>query len=124
MNQVMLIGNLTKDPEVRYSTGQNQTAICRFTVAVNDRRKNQNGEWEDNPSFIPIVVFGKKAENCDKYLGKGSKVGITGKIETGSYVNKDGQTIYTTDVIANEVEFLTKKEPAKEPDFNPWEGMS
>lgn len=122
MNQVMLIGNLTKDPEVRYSTGQNQTAICRFTVAVNDRKRNQNGEWEDNPSFIPIVVFGKKAENYDKYIGKGSKVAVNGKIETGSYVNKDGQKVYTTDVIANEVEFLSRKE-TQEPDVNPWEGV-
>ena len=123
VNTVILIGNLTKDPETRYSTGQNQTAVCRFTIAVNDRRKNQNGEWEDNPSFIPIVVFGKKAENCDKYIGKGSKVAVNGKIETGSYVNKDGQKVYTTDVIANEVEFLSRKEN-QEPEFNPWGGAN
>ena len=123
MNQVNLIGNLTRDPETRYSTGQNQTAVCRFTIAVNDRRKNQNGEWEDNPSLIPIVVFGKKAENCDKYIGKGSKVAVNGKIETGSYVNKDGQKVYTTDVIANEVEFLSRKEN-QEPEFNPWGGAN
>ena len=123
MNQVNLIGNLTRDPETRYSTGQNQTAVCRFTIAVNDRRKNQNGEWEDNPSFIPIVVFGKKAENCDKYIGMGSKVAVNGKIETGSYVNKDGQKVYTTDVIANEVEFLSRKEN-QEPEFNPWGGAN
>ena len=117
MNQVNLIGNLTRDPETRYSTGQNQTAVCRFTIAVNDRRRNQNGEWEDNPSFIPIVVFGKKAENCDKYLVKGSKVAVNGKIQTGSYTNKEGQKVYTTEVIASEVEFLIRQ--TEEP-VNPW----
>ena len=107
MNSVVLIGNLTRDPELRYSTGGNQTAICRFTVAVNDRRRNaQTQEWEDNPSFIPIVVFGKQAENCDRYLAKGRRVAITGRIQTGSY-EKDGRTVYTTDVIASNVEFLS-----------------
>ena len=106
MNSVILIGNLTRDPELRYSTGASQTAICRFTVAVNDRRRNpQTQEWEDNPSFIPIVVFGKQAENCDRYLAKGRKVAVNGKIQTGSY-EKDGRTVYTTEVIANNVEFL------------------
>ena len=110
MNQVVLIGNLTRDPELRYSTGGNQTAICRFSIAVNDRRRNpQTQEWEDNPSFIPIVVFGKQAENCDRYLAKGRKVAINGKIQTGSYTNKEGQKVYTTEVIANNVEFLTPK---------------
>ncbi|MGX8773545.1 MAG: single-stranded DNA-binding protein [Bacillota bacterium] len=106
MNSVVLIGNLTRDPELRYSTGGNQTAICRFTVAVNDRRRNpQTQEWEDNPSFIPIVVFGKQAENCDRYLAKGRKVAVMGRIQTGSY-EKDGRTVYTTEVIAGSVEFL------------------
>lgn len=106
MNQVILIGNLTKDPEMRYSTGGNQTAVCRFTVAVNDRRKNAAGEWEDSPSFIPVVVFGKQAENCDRYLVKGRKVAVSGRIRTGSYTNQEGRKVYTTDVIANTVEFL------------------
>ena len=107
MNSVILIGNLTRDPELRYSTGGSQTAICRFTVAVNDRRRNpQTQEWEDNPSFIPIVVFGKQAENCDRYLAKGRKVAVNGRIQTGSY-EKDGRTVYTTEVIANNVEFLS-----------------
>lgn len=104
MNQVSLIGNLTKDTELRYSTGQNQTAICRFTVAVND------GYGENQrTSYIPIVVFGKIAENCDKFLFKGSKVGIVGRIQTGSY-EKDGRKVYTTDVVASNVEFLTKRD--------------
>jgi single-strand DNA-binding protein len=85
----------------------NQTAICRFTVAVNDRKRNQQtGEWEDNASFIPIVVFGKQAENCDRYLAKGRKVAVSGRIQTGSYTNKEGNKVYTTEVIANNVEFL------------------
>ena len=110
MNQVVLIGNITKDPEVRYSTGNNPTAICRFILAVNDKKKNpQTGQYEDNPSFIPIVVFGKQAENCEKFLSKGKKCAVSGRIQTGSY-EKNGQKVYTTDVIANNVEFLTPKE--------------
>ena len=103
MNSVVLIGNLTKDPELRYN-GQNP--ICRFTLAVNDRKKDQNGAWVDNPSFIPIVVFGRQAENCDKFLSKGRKAAVSGKIQTGSYQKQDGTKVYTTDVIAHNVEFL------------------
>lgn len=100
MNSVVLIGNLARDPELRYSTGANQTAVCRFTIAVNDGF----GE-KQRTSFIPIVVFNKQAENCDRYLAKGRKVAIHGRIQTGSY-EKDGRTVYTTDVVANNVEFL------------------
>lgn len=108
MNSVILIGNLTRDPEVRY---RGETAVCRMTVAVNDRKKNQQtGEWEDNPSFIPVVVFGRQAENCEKFLSKGRKVAVQGKIQTGSYVKQDGTKVYTTDVIANNVEFLNSNE--------------
>jgi len=101
MNSVVLVGNLTRDPELRYSTGANQTAICRFAVAVNDG-------YGDNQrtSYINIVVFGKQAENCDRYLAKGRKVAIEGRIQTGSYENKEGQKVYTTDVVASRVEFL------------------
>ena len=109
MNSVILIGNLTRDPELRYSTGQNQTAVCRFTVAVNDGFGDRQ-----RTSFIPIVVFGKTAENCDRYLKKGSKVCVNGKIQTGSY-EKDGRTVYTTEVIANNyggVEFLSSSHGA------------
>ena len=100
MNNVNLIGNLTRDPELRYSTGANQTAVCRFTIAVNDGYGDKQ-----RTSFIPIVVFNKQAENCDRYLAKGRKVAVNGKIQTGSY-EKDGRTVYTTEVIANNVEFL------------------
>lgn len=106
MNQVILIGNLTKDPEVRGTTGGSQTAVCRFTVAVNERRRNSAGEWEDSPSFIPVVAFGKLAEICERYLTKGRKVAVSGRIQTGSYTNKEGRKIYTTDVIADNIEFL------------------
>lgn len=104
MNNVVLIGNLARDPELRYTTGGNQTAVCRFTIAVNDGFGDRQ-----RTSFIPIVVFGKSGENCEKYLRKGSKVCVNGRIQTGSY-EKDGRTVYTTDVIANNyggVEFLT-----------------
>ncbi len=101
MNCVVLVGNLTRDPELRYSTGPNQTAVCRFGIAVNDGF----GDRQET-NFINIVVFGKQAENCEKYLSKGRKVAINGRIQTGSY-EKDGRKVYTTDVIANRVEFLS-----------------
>lgn len=107
MNQVIIIGNLTKDPEVRYTTGQNQTAICRFTVAVNDRY--------GGTSYIPVVAFGKQGENCGRFLAKGRKAAISGRIQTGSYTNRDGQKVYTTDVIANNVEFLGGQEQRERP---------
>ncbi|MCF0144293.1 MAG: single-stranded DNA-binding protein [Firmicutes bacterium] len=117
MNSVVLIGNLARDPELRYSTGANGTAICRFTIAVNDgfgERKRTD--------FIPIVVFGKTAETCDRFLKKGSKVCVNGRIQTGSY-EKEGRTIYTTDVIANNyggVEFLTPQGGGVQ-DPGPWD---
>ena len=100
MNTVTLIGRLTKDPEVKYTAGENPTAVARFSIAVNDGY----GENE-RTSFINIVAFGKQAENCERFLSKGRQVGITGRIQTGSY-EKDGRTVYTTDVIASRVEFL------------------
>lgn len=102
MNAVFLIGNLVRDPELKYSTGSNQTAICRFTIAVNDGfGENQKTD------FIRIVTFGKLAENCDRCLKKGKKVGVEGKVKTGSYDNKDGKKVYTTDIVASKVEFLS-----------------
>lgn len=100
MNNWTGIGNLTKDPELRYSTGESQTAICRFTVAIN----NGYGDREE-VSFIPVTTFGKTAENCEKYLAKGRKVAVQGRIKTGSY-EKDGRKVYTTDIIASRVEFI------------------
>ena len=101
MNNVSLIGNLTRDPEIRWA---NDLAIARFSIAINrGKDKNGNDKGADYPN---IVVFGKQAENCEKYLSKGKKVGITGHIKTGSY-EKDGRKVYTTDVIADRIEFLT-----------------
>lgn len=108
MNSVVLIGRLTRDPDVRY-TGESQMAIARFAVAV-DRPTRQNGERQTD--FPSVVVFGKLAENCEKYLAKGRQVGIQGRLQTGSYKNKDGVTVYTTDVVADRVEFLSAKADA------------
>ena len=99
MNQVNLIGRLTRDPDVRYN--QNQMAVARFSIAINSGYGDN--ERTDYPN---IVVFGKQAENCEKYLTKGRLVAVNGRIQTGSYQNKDGNTVYTTDVVASRVEFL------------------
>ena len=102
MNSVILIGRLTRDPELVYTPG-NQTAVTHFSIAV-DRPTAQGKERQAD--FIRITTFGKQAENCDRYLHKGKQVAVNGRIQTGSYKNKDGQTVYTTDVIASNVEFL------------------
>jgi single-strand DNA-binding protein len=102
MNSVVLIGRLTRDPELRY-TPNTQTAVAHFTLAID--RPAQRGE-ERQADFIRITVFGRQAETVDRYLRKGSQAAVSGRIQTGSYRNKDGQTVYTTDVIANRVEFL------------------
>ena len=115
MNKTVLIGRLTKDIELRYSTGQNQTAVARFTLAVDRIGKDKGAD------FISCVAFGKTAELMDRYLSKGSKVGIEGHIQTGSY-EKDGRKIYTTDVITERIEFLSsqpKTEAQDEPQNEP-----
>ena len=104
MNSVSLIGRLTKDPDVRYGAAS-QTAVARFTIAI-DRGKDRNGE-DRGTDFPSIVCFGKTAELCEKYLGKGRLVGIQGRIQTGSY-EKDGRKVYTTEVLADRVEFLDR----------------
>ena len=103
MNSVILIGRLTKDPEMKYTTGQNQMAVTTFTLAI-DRPARQGQEKQTD--FIRITTFGRMAENCDRYLAKGRRAAVQGRIQTGSYTNKDGQTVYTTDVVAGNVEFL------------------
>lgn len=105
MNKVILLGRLTRDPEVRYG-GANNTAVSRFTLAVERRFKRDNEQTAD---FINCLAFGKKAEFEEKYFRKGTKVCITGRIQTGSYTNKDGQKVYTTDVIVEEQEFAESK---------------
>ncbi len=102
MNSVVLIGRLTRDPELRYTAGS-QMAVATFTVAI-DRPVRSGGEKQTD--FPRVTVFGKQAENCEKYLAKGRLVGVQGRLQTGSYTNKDGATVYTTDVVADRVEFL------------------
>lgn len=106
MNKVILMGRLTRDPEVRYSTGENATAIARYTLAV-DRKYKQEGQ--QNADFIQCIAFGKSAEFAEKYFRKGMKIAITGRIQTGSYTNKEGQKVYTTDVVIEEQEFAESK---------------
>lgn len=103
MNQVILIGNLCSDPSLSVTTGEKQTSICKFMLAVNEGYGDKK-----QTAFLKVTVFGNAAENCDKYLIKGSKVGVVGKIQTGSYDHKDGYKVYTTDIIATQVEFLPK----------------
>lgn len=102
MNSVVLIGRLTRDPEVRYTAGT-QMAVCTFTVAI-DRPMKAGSEKQTD--FPRVTCFGKQAENCEIFLAKGRLVGVQGRIQTGSYTNKDGATVYTTDVVADRVEFL------------------
>ena len=108
MNKVILMGRLVRDPEVRYSQGEEPMAIARFSLAVDRRvaRNNQEGQTAD---FIGCVAFGKNGEFVEKYLRKGTKIAMTGRIQTGSYTNKEGVKIYTTDIVAEEFEFAESK---------------
>lgn len=110
MNKVILMGRLTRNPEVRYSNNPNgeQLAIARFTLAVDRKGKDAGAD------FISCVEFGKAAEFAEKYLKQGTKIAATGRIQTGSYINKDGQKIYTTDVIIEEQEFAESKKAEPE----------
>lgn len=106
MNKVILMGRLTRDPEVRYSQGDNATAIARFTLAVDRRIKRDN---EASADYINCVSFGRSAEFTEKYFHKGTKIVIAGRIQTGSYTNKDGQKVYTTDIVIEEQDFAESK---------------
>ena len=108
MNKVILMGRLTRDPEVRYSQGENSTAIARYTLAV-DRRFRRNNDGEQTADFIGCVAFGRSAEFAEKYFRQGLKVIVTGRIQTGSYTNKEGQKVYTTDVVVEDQEFAESK---------------
>lgn len=111
MNKVILMGRLTRDPEVRYSqNSENPLAIARYTLAV-DRRFNArgNGDNQQTADFISCVAFGRSGEFAEKYFHKGTKIVVTGRIQTGSYTNKDGQTVYTTEVVAEDQEFAESK---------------
>ena len=109
MNKVILMGRLTRDPDVRYTQGDNSMCIARYTMAVDRRFSRGNGNDNDNADFIPCVVFGKSAEFTEKYLKKGTKMAIVGRIQTGSYTNKDGVKVYTTEVVVEEQEFAESK---------------
>lgn len=106
MNKVILMGRLTRDPEVRYSAGENSMAVARYTLAV-DRRIKREGDAEAD--FISCVTFGKNAEFVEKYLHQGMRITISGRIQTGSYTNRDGNKVYTTDVVVEEHEFAESK---------------
>lgn len=102
MNSVILIGRLTKDPELSY-TPNTQTAVGRFTLAIDRPRRRGEDQGAD---FIRVTVWGNQAENCGRYLAKGRQAAVHGRIQTGSYKDRSGQTVYTTDVVADNVEFL------------------
>ena len=106
MNKVILMGRLTREPDVRYSAGENSTAVARYTLAV-DRRFHRDGDA--TADFIGCVAFGRQAEFAEKYLRQGTKIAITGRIQTGSYTNREGQKVYTTDVVVEEQEFAESK---------------
>lgn len=112
MNRVILMGRLTRDPEVRYTTGDNQMAIARYTLAV-DRRFTKNSTG-DNADFIPCVVFGKGGEFAERYLKNGTKIAVQGRIQTGCYTNKDGVKVYTTEVVVEDQEFAESKNSAEQ----------
>ena len=112
MNKVILCGRLTRDPEVRYSQGERQMAIARYTLAVdrrNARRNNGAQQNEQTADFIQCVAFDRAAEFAEKYLRQGTKMLVTGRIQTGSYTNRDGQKVYTTEVIIEDQEFAESK---------------
>ena len=110
MNKVILMGRLTRDPEIRYSQGERSMAIARFTLAVDRRRRSgDTGNSEQTADFITCVAFDRQAEFAEKYLHQGTKMLVTGRIQTGSYTNKDGQRVYTTEVMVDEMEFAESR---------------
>lgn len=107
MNKVILVGRLTRDPEVRYSQGAESMAIANYSLAVN--RRNKDSEGNSTADFIRCVAFGKNGEFAEKYLKKGTKILVQGRIQTGNYTDKEGKTVYTTDVVVEEHEFVESK---------------
>lgn len=106
MNKAVLVGRLTRDPDIRWTQGQDQRCVARFTVAVNRRFKQ---EGQQDADFISCIAFGRTAEFCEKYMRQGMRIALSGRIQTGSYTNRDGQKIYTTDVVVEELEFAENK---------------
>ena len=113
MNKVILMGRLTRDPDIRYSQGENAMAVARYTLAV-DRRGRKDGASDQTADFISCVSFGKTAEFAERYLRQGTKLVVEGRIQTGSYTNKDGQKVYTTDVVVENCEFAESKNSASD----------
>ena len=109
MNKVILMGRLTRDPEVRYSQGEQPMAIARYSLAVDRRFARNNQEGQQTADFISCVAFAKNGEFAEKYLHKGTKIVVEGRIQTGSYTNKDGVKVYTTDVVVESQEFAESK---------------
>ena len=106
MNKAIIVGRLTRDPDIKAGQGENST-IARFSVAVDRNFRDKNGQY--GADFPSVVAFGKTAEIIETHFRKGMKIGIVGRIQTGDYVNKDGQTIYTTDIVAEQIEFVESK---------------
>ncbi len=114
MNKVILMGRLTRDPDIRYSQGENAMAIARYTLAVDRRFKRDASGQEQSADFISCVAFGKTAEFAERYLRQGTKLVVEGRIQTGSYTNKDGQRVYTTEVVVENCEFAESKNSASD----------
>lgn len=109
MNKVILLGRLTRDPDVRYTQAAEPMAIARYTIAVDRRFQRRDAGDDQTADFISCVAFGRQGEFAEKYLKKGTKIALTGRIQTGSYTNKDGNKVYTTDVVVEEQEFAESK---------------
>lgn len=107
MNKVILMGRIVRDPEIKYSSGATQTAIARYTLAIDRAKKTQSND--QSADFIPCIAFGNQGEFASKYLKRGIKVAVIGRIQTGSYTNKEGKKVYTTDVIVDEHYFAESK---------------
>ena len=109
MNRVILLGRLTRDPNISYSQSGDNLAIARFTLAVDRRGRKQDGAEQQNADFIGCVTFGRQAEFVEKYLRQGTKVAVSGRIQTGSYTDRNGNKVYTTDVVLDDIEFVESK---------------
>ena len=109
MNRVILMGRLTRDPNISYSQSGDNMAIARFTLAVDRRGRRQDGAEQQTADFIGCVCFGRSAEFAEKYLRQGMKVAVSGRIQTGSYTDRNGQKVYTTDVVLDDIEFAESK---------------
>ena len=110
MNKVILVGRLTRDPEIRYSQGEDSMAVGRYTIAINRRVKP---DQEQTADFLRCIVFGRSAEFAEKYFRQGMRIAVSGRIKTGSYTNKDGVRVYTTEVVVEEQEFAESKAEAE-----------